>query len=348
MKTAILQVADTGPLESLVVMLRSVGYECFLPDDRLKGELRRIGCDTVLDVQGLVENWGYSQPMNLPEASSSMMRTVDLYVDVKGHRNGAKVVQNWPELKGKILWYRINGGEPEHVIRRDADGNMTEDCGDEENPPCPILTPNLWYTGHTQAYAMWPPFYRFDDYYSRQGRARNYEKPICLIHNLQGWGYGKLTERIRALGVRCHGRSSPDDLIPHSQVSRELYSALAMVHLKSSDAPGYALYEGAASACPLVISKRLIWRNRMQDLFEPEVTCLTFDRETHEGLTDQDIEECTRDIHVALERLKDPVLNEKIGMAARNRLHELMWSEKKREDVQSLGSFMERMFSCLD
>lgn len=32
MKTAILQVADTGPLESLVVMLRSVGYECFLPD----------------------------------------------------------------------------------------------------------------------------------------------------------------------------------------------------------------------------------------------------------------------------------------------------------------------------
>ena len=338
MKTAICQVADTGPLESLVVMLRSVGYECFLPNDVIKSELRGLNCDCVLDVEGLVENWGYSRPMDIPLANTAMMQTADLYVDVKAHRNGPKIWTRWPNLEKKTLWYRINGGEPEHVIRGG------EDFGDEKNPPCPILTPNLWYEDNPRAFADWPPFYRFDDYYTKNGRSHTYDRPICLIHNLQGWGYSKLTERIRALGVRCHGRGSPDDLIPHSQVSRELYSALAMVHLKSSDAPGYAIYEGLAAGCPLVVSKRLIWRNRMQELLIPEETCLTFDRETHEGLTDQDVDECELAIGTALGRLRDPVLNARIGMAGRAKLQELMWSDKREADVIVLDLFMERMF----
>lgn len=358
MKTAILQVADTGPLESLVVMLRSVGYECFLPDDTIKSELRRIGCDTVLDIKHLVENWGYSQPIDLPVADSQRMRTADLYVDVKSHRSYSKIIERWPNLKDKVLWYRINGGEPEHVIKRDSEGKVTEDHGDEVCPPCPVLTPNMWYGEgckhgamvqncyccQSKSYAMWPPFYRFNDYFTKNGRARTYDDPICLIHNLMGWGYGKLTERIRSLGVKCHGRGSPDDLISHSQVARKLHSALAMVHLKSSDAPGYALYEGLAGGCPLVVSRRLIWRNRMQDLLIPEETCLVFDRETHDGLTDQDVDECEWAIGTALNRLKDPVLNERIGMAGRAKLQSLMWSEKKQEDVESLKQFMERLF----
>lgn len=357
-KKAILQVADTGPLESLVVMLRSVGYECFLPDTHVRSELRGLGCDCVLDIENLVAGWGYAQPIDLPIADKTMMQTTDLYVDVKAHRNGPKIWSKWPNLEKRTLWYRINGGEPEHVVKRDAEGNVTEDHGDEICPPCPILTPNLWYSSpckhgalvrncyccQNKSYSCYPPFYRFDDYFTKHGRAHLYDDPICLIHNLQGWGYGKLTERIRALGVRCHGRSSPDDLIPHSQVSRELYSALAMVHLKSSDAPGYALYEGLAAGCPLVVSRRLIWRNRMQELFIPEETCLVFDRETHEGLTDRDVDDCELAIGTALGRLRDPVLNERIGMAGRERLLSLMWDEKKQEDIQSLGQFMERMF----
>lgn len=341
MKTAILQVADTGPLESLVVMLRSVGYKCFLPDDGIKSELRGLDCDCVLDVKALVENWGYAQPINLPLANKAMMQTADLYVDVKAHRNGPKIWSRWPNLQKKTLWYRINGGEPEHVIRG------TEDYGDEVNPPCPVLTPNMWYRGQPFngfAYAMWPLFYRFDDYYTKHGRAHLYAKPICLIHNLQGWGYAKLIERVRALDVRCHGRSSPDGLIPHGEVARDLYSALAMVHLKSSDAPGYALYEGLAAGCPLIVSRRLIWRNQMQDLLIPEETCLVFDRETHDGLTDQDVDECELVIETALNRLKDQALNERIGMAGRTKLQELMWNDEREIDVASLKMFMERNF----
>lgn len=366
MKTAILQVADTGPLESLVVMLRSVGYECFLPNDRIKHALKNLGCDCVLDIQNLVENWGYSRPIDLPVANIPMMDTVDLYVDVKAHRNGPKIWGRWPNLAKKTLWYRINGGEPEHVIRRDTNGNILEDCGDERNPPCPILTPNLWYadewsiaeneigesklSGRTpwadKSYACYPPFYRFDDYFTKHGRTTDYADPICLTHNLEGWGYGKLIERIRALGVKCHGRSSPDDLIPHSEVAGKLSKTLAMVHLKSSDAPGYSLYEALAAGCPLVVSKRLIWRNRMQDLLIPEETCLVFDRETHEGLTDQDVNECELAIGTALNRLKDPVLNQRIGMAGRAKFQELMWSDEREGDVASLDMFMQGMFPC--
>ena len=363
-KKAILQVADTGPLESLVLMLRSVGYECFLPNDGIKSELRGLNCECVLDISSLVENWGYTQPMELSVANKAMMQTADLYVDVKAHRNYDKVVKRWPNLSNKVLWYRINGGEPEHVIRRDAEGNVTEDYGDERNPPCPVLTPNLWYKQYSgsdpgeaivdcdsipitrKAFACYPPFYRFDDYYTKHRRAHLYDAPICLIHNLAGWGYAKLIERIRALGVRCHGRSSPDGLIPHGEVARELYSALAMVHLKSSDAPGYALYEGIAAGCPLVVSKRLIWRNRMEELLIPEETCLVFDRETHDGLTDQDVDECETAVKIALERLRDPVLNERIGMAGRARLQELMWDARRPSDLTSLQLFMERTFPC--
>ena len=49
-KLAILQCCDTGPLESLVVMLRSAGIKCALPSEALKRQLRDLGCDTVLDI----------------------------------------------------------------------------------------------------------------------------------------------------------------------------------------------------------------------------------------------------------------------------------------------------------
>ena len=120
-----------------------------------------------------------------------------------------------------------------------------------------------------------------------------------------------------------------------------------MVHLKSSDAPGYALYEGLAAGCPLVVSRRLIWRNRMQELFDPGVTFLTFDRETHDGLTEDDVASCSKEICEALEKLADPEFNRQIGTAGRERLQSLMWG-RVIEDVNSLNQFMKRVFPCRD
>lgn len=368
---AILQVADTGPLESLVVMLSHAGYVCGLPNDKLRNELRSLGCDTVLDIQSLVDGMGYDPPMPLPTVGPEAMKTADLYVDVKGHRNGPKIWERYPNLKDRTLWYRINGGKPEHVVRqcdecRKKQETATkfklrcpkcEDCGDEANPPCPILTPNLWYDqpcGHGRiipdclicsgrAYAFWPPFYRFNDYHrTKYKEGWDYDRPICLIHNLTGWGYQRMIPEVSELGVRCFGRGSPDGLIQHSEVKNCLKTALCMVHLKSSDAPGYALYEALAAGCPIICSRRLIWRNRMQDLFVPNETCLVFDRETHDGLSDKDVADCRAEIEQGIKRLNDPTENARIGFNGRKRLQELMWNSER--DGESLKTFMTRNF----
>lgn len=376
-RRAILQVADTGPLESLVIMLRSVDYECYTPSDELKKELRAVGCDTVLDIRGLVSGMGYTPSMPLPEAGLAMMDDPRvIYVDVKGHRNGSKVVGRWPHLKNRILWYRINGGAPEHVI------NDRGDHGNEVDPPCPVLTPNQWYKEKAvettteankewrtyspapwsgRAYACWPPFYRQDEYYDKHQRVDGwyrakrgelsldtirslYQPPVCLIHNVGGWGYIDLVDPMRKLGVKFYGTGAPDGLLQHRTIAELLSRSLAMVHLKSNDAPGYAIYECLAAACPLVCTRRLIWRCRMQDLLIPGETCLVFDRETHDGLTPQDVEDCTAEVAKNLEWLKDPEVNRRIGQAGRQRLLEVMWSEGRSRDVESLREFLQRHY----
>ncbi len=253
---------------------------------------------------------------------------------MKAQRNGPLIWDLWPNLRNKTLWYRINGGEPE----------ITEH-GDEVNLECPILTPNLWYRDEgpwsDKSYSMWPPFHRISDH-ARMRSNESFDAPLCFTHNIEGWGYRDLLEPVKALGVRFFGVRSPNGLIPHAQVPEYLSKALALVHLKSSDAPGYSLYEALASKCPLIVPRRLIWRNRMQDLFIPNETCYVFDRETHDGLSEEDIYSCGLEIRNALNALRDPDENKRIGENGYNKLKELMWDKDK--DSQSLNDFMVRMF----
>ena len=358
MKTAIVQVADTGPLESLALMLRSAGYICKICGPTLNSHLRSLGLDTVLDINDLIRSWGYEQPFVTSVAEIHDLATCDLFVDVKAHRNGPKLWKMYPGLKERTLWYRINGGKPEHVIQKK--GTSQEfDCGDEINPPCPVLTPNQWY-GHgfvdvsgndtsnpwatvatCRSYSCWPPFCKFGEYYDKRARTPD-GPPICLIHRVDGWGYQRLVPEVRALGVGVYGVGSPDGLINHSVIPSILARSKCMVHLKSNDAPGYALYEALAAGCPIILPRRLIWRCKMQELFIPGETCLVFDRETHDGLSDQDVTDCKAEIAKHLEALKDSEYNLQIGLAGHYRLKELMWSEEK--DGKSLRTFMTRHF----
>lgn len=358
MKTAILQVADCGPLESLVVMLRAAGYRCLLPSEGLRTKLRELG-GLVLSPRDLERGMGYDPPFPedpLPLAGEEDLRRCDLFVDVKAHQTYLRLVAHWPSLRDRVLWYRINGGKPEHVTKRDEQGRVVEDHGDEVDPPCPVLTPNQWYgiassserSDPNRFYVCWPPFVRFGDYGFPRGAAQEsgrttYEPPLCLIHNLTGWGYGALVDRFRKeLGLRCYGRGSPNGLLSHQEVPRRLAATLATVHLKSSDAPGYALYESLAAACPVVCTRRLIWRCRMEDLLIPGETCLVFDRETHEGLTAADVEACTAEVAEHLSRLAEPGYNRRVGEAGRTRLRELMWREDR--DGPGLREWLGRVF----
>ena len=85
---AILQVADTGPLESLAHMLASIGIQCYVPNNKLLTTLRSIGCDTVLSIDQLVNGMGYDKPDPLPTATVSDLRSGNfLYFGIKAHRN---------------------------------------------------------------------------------------------------------------------------------------------------------------------------------------------------------------------------------------------------------------------
>lgn len=317
----VLNVADTGPLESLAAMLE--GHELLYPSRKLRDELRGLGCDCVLEIDDLVKRMGYERPKLALQETDTPEGAV--LVDVKAHRNAERVRRRWPDQK--LLWYRINGCAPEHV----------PGCGDEMWGP--VLTPNQWYKDHPHAYTCWPPFVRFNEHASR-GRSDAYTAPVCLIHNLAGWGYGRLVEPFTELGIKLYGERSPHGLVRHCDVPNLLYRSLCMVHLKSSDAPGYALYEALAAGCPVVCTRRLIWRCRMQELLESGVTCLVFDRETHDSLSDEDAASCTAEVAEHMSALQDRSYNERIGKAGQRRLLEVQW-----KDREGLESFLRRELS---
>lgn len=348
MKKAFLNCPDTGPLDSLVEMLGVAGYACYSADRPLLDLFARIGCPLTIHNDDLVRGMGYAPPSRKippvgPEGWKHFDRTKDIFVDLKAHRWYHRLVAHWPHLSGRVLWYRINGGEPEHVIK----GGI--DHGDEVNPPCPVLTPNQWYRNHPKAYTCYPPFIQRGQFARvEQIRGRivpgGYTPPVCLIHGAHGWGYGKLIDRLRTeIGLRVYGRGSPDGLLHHREIPAVLGSTIAMVHLKSSDAPGYALYEALSAACPVIIPRRIVWRCRMQDLF-PSPYGLYFDRETHDEMTDMEADRCVEEIKEHLNDLSAPPVNQHQGELGQLRLAHCLWSKDKADDISALHAFMSRHF----
>ncbi len=362
---AICNCGHPGSMESLAVMLRAVGWSVAIPDNGLMSALKQAGLDTVLDPEAMARNWGgdlLGAPLRRA-AVSDMARSDVVYVDVKAHRNGPKAIARWPKLKGRVLWYRINGGEPADVPGK----------GPELSPSCPVLTSVKWYDWRSppptslvppevqkHSYVCWPPFarwYQFSEFDRLPGTSKDpYTDPICLVHNLDGWGYGELARLVKTRWpLRCAGGyGSPDGLLPHRKLPLELSMAMAMVHLKSNDAPGYSLYEALAAGCPVILPRRFNARCLTQDLFEEGITCLMFDAPENAALPvveplmeryiPVDLPRCLDEIDSALKHLSDPAVNRRIGEAGRERLDSLLWDAESQADVDSLRLFLEREF----
>jgi hypothetical protein len=199
----------------------------------------------------------------------------------------------------------------------------------------------MWYAEAgpwgDKAYAFWPPFALWDAF--QRARTPGTYPPVCLVHNQAGWGYGVVGERLRAsIGLKCYGGyGSPDGCYPHAELPKLLAGTGCMVHLKSVDAPGYAVYEAMAAGCPVVIPGRFIYRCRAGTLLERGVTCLVFD--DHDEPSRHDDEECVREVHRAVAMLEDPVINRRVGEAGRDRLRGLLWN-----DAAGFAAFLERHF----
>ena len=373
---AIFQDGDTPELESTAVMLRTAGYDVKYCGAALRAELVRAGCDTVLAVEQMYA-LGYDRvDPSIGPASLEDMERCDLFCEIKV-RNVPKIVERWPRLKGRMLYKRVNGAQPEICPRG----------GDEVNLPCPVLTACLWYgteryrhgcatqaqasqeheasrpislqeqldlaatvklhDTESMAYVCWPPYPRSAEYdrIDRSGLT-NYDPPYCVAHSTPAWGYRPIIEDCVKLGVRVFGNNSPHGQVPHSEVPGIAATALALVHLKSVDCPGWALYEAILAGCPVVTGRLLNSRMLAYGLLQDGETCYEFGvpASLEYGRGDMDYPKCLADIQAALEKLNDPADNRRIGENGRKRLRELMWSDKNPEHVASFQAFMKRHY----
>lgn len=377
-RLAIIQNGDTPQLESTAVMLRAAGYD----DVRycgtaLRNELQRAGCDTVLAVQQMYALGYDTVEGSIREAMPSDMHRADLFCEIKV-RNIPRITERWPRLRGRMVYLRVNGAEPEICPRG----------GDEVNLPCPVVTACLWY-GHPRyrqtgdqaetrsaenhrmgepitlddlhaehaalvlgdsgglAYTFWPPYPRSAEYDQiDRSKLDHYDAPYSLCHSTSAWGYGPIVDECARMGVRCFGNRSPAGQISHRQVAAVTRTALCLVHLKSVDCPGWALYEALLSGCPVVTGRLLNSRMLAYDLLQHGQTCYEFGvpASYRYGRGDMAYEQCLADIREALERLADPAENRRIGEAGRERLNHLMWSAGRPSDLASWQAFMRRHF----
>lgn len=202
-----------------------------------------------------------------------------------------------------------------------------------------------------RCYVCWPPYPRAAEYLTNNRlaitQAKGYDAPYGLAHYLPSWGYRDAVEPIAALGVKLYGDRAPAGQIPHSAVRLLGETARALVHLKAVDCPGWALYEALLSGCPVVTGRMLNARMLAYPLLEDGVTCLEFgvpcSREWGRGPVE--IDRCVADVRAALDRLKDPAENARIGQAGRRRLLDLMWSKDDPADVESFTAFCRENFA---
>lgn len=324
-KLAILQMSDTPQIESSAHQLRLAGYEVAICGDELRTQLQAAGCRAVLPYRGMLDA-GYDKLNDGTwEAGPQDMQRCSLFCEIKVG-NLDLISQQWPHLRNKLCWWRVNGAMPEY----------TPHGGDETDPPYPVVGANLWYrepifNRRGKNHVFYPPYPRMDDYLrlnrsSMRASSNFYDPPFCLCHGFKGWGYNACLPRMVEQGIRVFGMGAPDGIIPHKLVPRYMEQGLAMAHMKGSDCPGWALYEALLAGCPIVMPRLLVTRSHMEDLFIDGQTYLGVGPVgTGDGKVETEHDRCMDEAIIHLEALRDPHYNQKIGLAGRNKLMEVMW-----------------------
>ena len=292
MYRALLNVPHPESMNSIRIMLESVGFECFRERDR--------------NIEYVAESLLYL-PYDTPLDDG---RKYDMYVHIK------------PEaLDGKEnpLLFFINGGKREIPYFN-----------------YPTVTANFNIQNAFLSYVPW---------FNRLGlvpreKMTKFGKPIGLLNGGIGWGYKRFFPAVKDK-IDIYGMKSPAGQLPQQYVKPVLSNAKCFVHLKTHDAPGYALYESFASAVPVVVPQFFVNNTKYHDLFIDGETCLIFgkgqerwhDDSLHES--EESYWETIRSIDQCLDRLSDPEENYRIGINGLFKFKELTrWTPIKRDALE--------------
>jgi len=196
------------------------------------------------------------------------------------------------------------------------------------------------------AYTFWPSYPRHNQYdVIERSNMAEYGNPYCVCHSVHAWGYNEDIDPLAEdPGVKFYGNNSPHGQIPHTEVAYVTANAQSLVHMKSVDCPGWALYEAMLSGVPVITGRLLNSRMLAYDLLEDGVTCLEFGipASMEYGRGPTNIPRCIGDVREAINMLKDPHLNREIGNAGKKRLNDLMWNGER--DGEEFIEFMDNWF----
>lgn len=314
---AVLTGMDTKPAMSLALMLESIGYEVFMLTDSALKRYKEKGYTGGVQAS-LLKHMGYAEAKIKPTESAEG----DIFFDLKLNE-GETMKTIHPDIN--LALYVINGGK---------DGY--EDYGNHY----PTITNNFWVKN---AFLVYSPMVGEMKVKEKPGT----EPPIDLLHNAYNWGFGShLNNIIEKTGLRVFGSyGSPMGIIHNDQVEEYLHNTTAFVHIKSSDCPGWALWEAFATGTPVVVPSLFIKRMHFEDLYIDGETCLTWGDNLFEDILhepgvfkefiDREMPKAIEELASKVELLKDPEYNTKIGMGGHNKWKELTeWTAEKQQKLK--------------
>ena len=120
-------------------------------------------------------------------------------------------------------------------------------------------------------------------------------------------------------------------VVKRKELISELKKTIGLVHLKSVDCPGWALFECMLAGVPVVVGEFCISRMRAENLLIPGETCYSFGIPPSEPLGRGNVAyaACYTDIAQSLGKLQDPEINKRIGLAGKEKLLESMWNPER-------------------
>jgi hypothetical protein len=171
---------------------------------------------------------------------------------------------------------------------------------------------------------LWPPYHKIIDF-----KVRESFDPflITVIKNVRGWSDEGLCARLRdnpLTKLELYGGGPPDwsREIGHPELLNRVSRALALFHPKPTDTPGYAVMEAILQGVPVILMPDFLRSTESGYFFRNGETCLIVKDE--------------RELHEAVEKLKDPALNKRVGVACHDQLLGFADWDKNRERVLQL------------